>query len=209
VKAYIFFLVFTLALELATALVATIHYKKYKNTKEKYFLYFLWFTFITDFFGSVIVAYCFKTNSAFIYNIYKITAFSFLLYWYYTIINNKNNIVYLIFVYLFSLAFSIAYEPFFGSVQKTNFVVGALLLVICSLIYFSEMLKSNKVFNLKIRLSFWITMGTLLFYIGIIPLILMNNYLKIQYLSFNIILAILNSILYSSYIIGFVWMKKK
>lgn len=206
---YIFFLIYTLVLELITALIATINWRKYSRTTEKYFLHFIWLTFFTDFFGSIILAYCFNSNNYALYNSYKIFVLLFLLNWYHTILKNNVIVNYALIVYLISLFFSFYYESFFYNLQKINFLTGSLILVVCSFTYFIEILKSEILYSLRRSLPFWITIGNLLFFIGVIPLILLFDKLRITYLSFNIVLAILNTILYTSYIIGFIWMKKK
>ena len=75
--------------------------------------------------------------------------------------------------------------------------------------YFSELLNSNQVLNLKEKLSFWISTGLLLFNVGMVPLMVFserfnaNNELRI------VILICLNAILYTCYSLGFIWSKKE
>ena len=93
--------------------------------------------------------------------------------------------------------------------QGYAFVVGSLGLLVLILFHFYQLLNSNEVLIIKHKLSFWISTGLLLFYVGIIPLVLLTKTFAISTLSRNVILISLNIILYGCYIIGFIWTKKK
>jgi hypothetical protein len=90
-----------------------------------------------------------------------------------------------------------------------TFVVGAVFLLVLTLFHFHQLLNSDEVLIVKHKLSFWISTGLLLFYMGMIPLIFLIEYASIENINIIIILISLNLILYSLYIIGFSWTKKE
>ncbi|WP_299835106.1 hypothetical protein [uncultured Tenacibaculum sp.] len=89
----------------------------------------------------------------------------------------------------------------------STFILGAFILVLSSLFYFSQLLNDKDEIDVKFNLKFWITTGLLLFYVGMIPLTIFseqfdgNNEIRI------VILVTLNLILYACYSIGFILCK--
>ncbi len=197
-------------LELLAAIFALVHYDKYKGSKEGIFLYFLWYTFLLDVTGAVL-GYGFEQNNIWLYNAYTITSFSFYFYWYSTILERKGpKIAIPIFVAVFVIvAVASLFVQKWLEYHSYTFATGALFVLVLTVIHFYQLLRSDEVLNIKHKLSFWISTGLLLFYMGMIPLMLLSKYLGFGGGSYYIILVSLNAILYGCYIIGFVWTKKK
>ena len=197
-------------LQFVAAIVATIYFKKYRRSSEKYFLYFLWFTFLIETSAAILKSSC-PTTVGWLYNIFSFVSVLFYFYWYYEILKAKYiGVVVLILTGLFVLMTTLAYvlpEEFKN--QGYAFVVGAIGLLILTLFHFYQLLNSNEVLIIKHKLSFWISTGLLLFYVGIIPMVLLTKTIVISPFSRVIILISLNIILYGCYIIGFIWTKKK
>ncbi len=197
-------------LEFIAALVATVCFKKYRKSSEKYWLYFLWFTFLIEVFGASLKPN-YPIGVSWIYSIFSIASVIFYFFWYYQILKTKQlRIVVVVFASLFSLMTTLAYIfPDELKNQGYAFVVGSLGILTLTLCHFYRLLNSDEVLIIKHKLSFWISTGLLLFYVGIIPLVLLTKALVISPLSRILILISLNLILYGCYVIGFIWTKKK
>ncbi|GAB5400650.1 MAG: hypothetical protein Aureis2KO_22350 [Aureisphaera sp.] len=200
----------TNVLQLTAAIMATIHFRKYKQSHERYFLYFLWFTVLVDGSGALL-ADVFKVNNWWVYNSFIIISFLFYFNWYHNILkrpNFKRTVI------PFTVIFGIValLSLFLDSWEKYHtytFFTGAVFLLVLTVFHFYQLLNSDEVLIVKYKLSFWISTALLLFYMGMIPLIFLMEYDPIQFLSYFIILISLNLILYGCYIIGFLWTKKE
>ncbi len=197
-------------LELAAALAATVYYSKYIFSSEKFFLFFLWYTFFVDLTGALLRP-VFDIGNYWLYNAFTITSLLFYFYWYYTILKSK---VFRKWVMVFTIVFSIVaiFSLFFqtwNEYHKYTFITGALFVLVLTMFHFYKLLNSDEVLIVKYKLSFWISTALLLFYMGMIPLMFLTEYMDISGVSYLIIIISLNLILYGCYIIGFVWTKKK
>ena len=112
-------------------------------------------------------------------------------------------------IYVAMLIYSLLHQSILKEFMTTSFVGGVIIIIICSLLFCMEILNSNKILNLQSNLPFFITVGLLIFHVGILPLILLQQHLNIGMLSFIIVSSILNWICAVCYILGFVWTKKK
>ncbi len=196
-------------LELLAAIFAIIFFKKYVRSNERYFLFFLWFTFIMDATG-VVRTQVFSLESKLLYSIFTMTGFLFYFYWYYIILKTKIfKRVALLSTTLFIVITVITYV--FPELQEQGyaFVTASISLLVLTFFHFYQLLTGDDVLIVKYKLSFWISTALLLFYIGILPLMLLAEYIEINGMSYNIILLSLNVILYGCYIIGFIWTKKE
>ena len=196
--------------EFIAAIVATAYFKKYRHSSERYFLYFLWFTFFIEVLGAALKPFC-PIVLSWIYSGFSFVSVIFYFYWYYQILKTKQlRIVVIVFASLFTLMTTLAYIlPDELKNQGYAFVVGSIGVLILTLFHFYRLLNSNEVLIIKHKLSFWISTGLLLFYVGIIPLVLLTKTLVISPLSRILILISLNLILYGCYVIGFIWTRKK
>lgn len=196
--------------QLIAAIFATIHYKKYNDSTEKYFLHFLWFVFLLEIFG-YFYGNILEKNNNWIYNIYIFPSFLFYFYWFYSLLKRKTyrKVLYiLVFSYCFFGIYnfiSLGYDQ----LHVLTYILGSFLNLIFSIFYFSELLNSNQILNIKSKLSFWITIGLLLFNTGVVPVLCFFQ-LYVANDKLNVIILIsLNIILYTCYSVGFIWAKKK
>ncbi|RMA57790.1 hypothetical protein BXY75_2595 [Ulvibacter antarcticus] len=196
-------------LEFIAAIAATVYFNKYKHSSEKHFLYFLWLTFIIEIIGVI----CIYNGIAveWFYQIFMIISFLFYFYWYHNILRKRifRKTVYLVsglFIILSILAYILPES--FGN-RAYAFIAGSIGLLVLTMFHFYQLLNSDEVLIVKYKLSFWISIGLLLFYLGMVPLAQLSKYLNTGALSRMIILLSLNCILYGCYIIGFLWTKKK
>ena len=196
-------------LEFIAAIMALIHYKKYVNSSERYFLHFLWVTFFVDTILGPLTSF-FKLDNTGVYYVYTGLSFLFYYWWYYTILRNR---LYKKIIIVLSIIFMVLYVINSMNVefQKYSFVIGASFLLILTVFHLHQLFNSDYTLKIKYKLSFWITIALVLFNIGMIPFILLSKYFNVWVNNsvFFIILFFLNMVLYSCYIIGFTWTKKK
>ncbi len=191
-----------------TAIISLIFYKKFKNTKYIYFIYYLLFTFIIELLGFLLGS-VFNLNMDYILNIYIVITFIFYFIFYRSIFKNniiKKTIFLFIILYLSFILFDliILRTNFINQLFINNMVFGSILLLITLLLFLIEIINSKDiVFNIKKAFIFWISIGALLFYIGIIPIMISGYYLEFDGL-FDTILTILNLIMYGCFTIGFI-----
>lgn len=195
-------------IELIAVIFATVHFKKYAASNERYFLYFLWFTFLIDVTGTILNH--FSIDNKLVYEVFTIGSFLFYFYWFNTILKNKTFKSIAKFSAIMFLGVTlIAYIlPSYGG-QGYAFVTGAICILLLTFLHLFQLLRGDEILVVKYKLSFWITTALLLFYVGIIPLILLSQYLNVEGASRTVIFISLNIILYGCYIIGFIWTKKK
>ena len=118
---------------------------------------------------------------------------------------------------LFLIAF-IAFTLFDIFVLKTdyctNFIINstiftAVLLIITLILFLVEIINNERIiFFIRKSFIFWISVGSLLFFVGIIPIIITASFLNFDGI-FDTILAGLNLIMYGSVVFGFAFFDKK
>ena len=148
--------------EFITAIIATITWKKYQSTKERNFVSFFWIVFVIDILGYIVSDFL-KISNYFIHNSLLFFYFIFLFTWYYKILENKLSLKLLALLYFFVVIISIIKQNFFEELLSIHFVGGSLIIVFCALLYFKQLLNSNAILSIKHSLSFWITIGNLIF----------------------------------------------
>ena len=201
---------FVIGLEIVTAILATFFSKKYNASSERYFVYFLWFTVLIEVSGGL-MRFMFSVENFWLYNIYMVVGFLFYFYWYYSILKQKSfQKTVLIFSILFTgvALWSFVFQNW-SEYHKYTFVVGALFTLIAAVFHFWQLLYGDEILIIKYKLSFWISTGLLLFYMGMVPFMLLSRYFKLTGTNYYILIISLNSILYGCYIIGFLWAKEK
>lgn len=205
---FLFFI--PMVLELLAALVASITFSRYKDSKEKYFLYFLWYTLTIELIGAIL-GYGYRINNYWLFNAFTITSFLFYFYWYYSIFKRKGfrkTVIVFSIVFLIVAIINLVTQSWL-QYHSYSFIAGASFVLVLTLFHFFQLLNSDEVLIVKHKLSFWISAGLLLFNMGMIPFMLLSEHADLQGLSFLILLLSLNLILYGCYIIGFLWTKKK
>jgi hypothetical protein len=200
------------ALELITIIIGFVYYKKYSNTKLKYFLWFLVYGFLTEMLG-IAMGVGFKEPNYIIFNIYSIVYFLFFYWLFYTYLKktiNKRFVKgFIIFFILTSTINSVFFQSIHGHYQSYTWFFGSTTLIITIILFFTEMLNSEAIFRLKHLLLFWVGAGALLFQLGFIPVFIATKYINYSNgLTYGYILLILNLITSVCYSLGFIWTKK-
>lgn len=200
--------------EVLAAIFATFFYYKYKNVIVlKHYVLILWYVVFNEFFGLYIRLNT-DYSTALIHNIYNVIHFSFLFILFKNHLNHsfhkKITFISLI-VYWCVLIVNGFYENYLIEFQRLPYIIAACSIVTIILLYFQEILNSDKVLHVNKNLLFWISVGLLIYYVGNIPFRILRNYY--EYLTDATISTLVNIILgitmYACFIIGFVWSDKK
>jgi hypothetical protein len=93
-------------------------------------------------------------------------------------------------------------------------ISGSFIVTIAIFLFFKDFINSDKISNFKKSLSFWISSGLLIYYLGTIPITSIMNYMQsindkaeVHFL-FNI-QYVLVALMYSIFIFGALWSQKK
>ena len=192
--------------QIAAFVFAIVMWPKYKNTTQRNFIYFLGFVLVIECFG-YLLPILYGVKSAYVYNTYTIISGLFLLIWFKSILQTKRLVIVFISVFIASIGYCLFFQAF-GVLWKIPLVVLAIAILICSTVFFSDLLTKNEVVNFKTDQKFWIVTGCLVFYISYLPLVLLQKYFGLSGIYYRIPITI-NIILMFGFIIkSFLCLKK-
>ena len=206
-----FYLIYPL-LYLTTLIVGVSKYSKIKNSLNlKLFLIFIGYSFLTEI-SAVILGVFLGINTFPIYNTWILVNQFFFFFFFINLLQNsfkKYIVKFIIGLYaLFTLIAISFYSNFSGSYLSMNDIIGSILIVIVILMYFSELLQSDKILNINKSIYFWISLGVLLFNIGFIPVNIFAEFISFNGV-FNIVAIFLNVLMAGCFITGFIVSKKE
>ncbi len=144
---------------------AIVYYYKYKSYHfYKFFLVYLLNILVFDILAQTI----FRENSMNLFNYYTFFEFNFFALIYYHLIKNKSTLK---LMFKLIIGFNIIYFLSFFSIDLTKYTVSIEGVFNSTLIilYFKELLYSDKILNYKKQLPFWISVAFLIFYLTTIP----------------------------------------
>ena len=209
----IFILYTTITIEIITAIIGTIYYYKYKKSKLKDFIFILWYTALNELIGGIILKRHYGISVEILYNIFYLINFLFYFYLYSQYLEKKQQktIYSFIFIYLASIFLNLFYQNYLNDLQTLPYIIAATLLIVTIMMYFYQILKSEKVLMVHKNLLFWISVGLLLNNAGNIPFrILRNYYSNLTDATVSFLLSIfLANILNLCFIIGFICSNRK
>ncbi|PIB33012.1 hypothetical protein BFP78_01760 [Gaetbulibacter sp. 5U11] len=192
--------------QIAAFVFAIVMWPKYKKTTQRNFIYFLGFVLIIECFG-YLLPILYGVKSGYVYNVYTIISGLFLLTWFKSILQTKRLVVIFISIFIVSISYCLFFQEF-GKLWKIPLVVLAIAILICSTVFFSDLLTKNEVVNFKTDQKFWIVTGCLVFYIAYLPLVLLQKYFGLSGIYYRIPITI-NIILMFGFIIkSFLCLKK-
>lgn len=188
-------------------ILSLFYYKKYKRTPYKYITYLLAASFLTEclayFFGLYL-----RINNSVVYNVFTLFLFPFY-FWFYRRIFKTKKYKKLMNFFIVVFLGTYFWELF---ILKNNFltygfdyatIIGSILVMITLILYLIEIINNEKIiFNTSKYFILWFTIGSLLFYIGIIPILIVTAYLNFREV-YAYIISVLNIVMYSSFIIGY------
>lgn len=205
-----------LALYVIVFVIAIYKFPLYKETPLRFIPFILLFTIVTEFLGKYIKdEYRDVISNIVIFNVYYLLYFSFFFYVFMKVIEEKKFILYIkicIGVFWVFYLSDLALTDIFTESFTRSYITGAGGLIFCIILYYISILQSSLVLVIKNDLLFWISVGLFLFYIGYIPIKIIKSWYY-QYDNFFQLLLIIQFsliiVMYSFFLMGFLWMKKR
>ena len=204
---------------ISTLIYIKCFFKKTFDINLKYFSAYLFFMLLFE--G---IAYYFnhvlKFSSLPVYNILTFFEFNCLLFFIREILPfkvTKKIVIGIILVfniiYFSSNLYAIYQGDYLLKYNDLASITGSFSVTIAIFLFFKDFINSDSILNFKKSLSFWITVGLLIYYLGTIPITtLMNSMQSITksevHLLFNV-QYILVTIMYCIFIFGALWSQKK
>ena len=102
---------------------------------------------------------------------------------------------------------------YFNGISKFTYIIGSILLLIAILVYYFELLQSDNILRFSQSLTFYISVGLLIYYLTMTPLFIYGSYYYTGESSdtFNkfyiYTLAIANVVMYGTFTLGFILCK--
>ena len=219
-------------LEFSAIISGFFYLKNNPNTHlaNKHLVYFLCYTLLTDIIGGYSpLAYFTKFEYfGFIkdtiieynywwFNIYMIISFSFFIYYFNSFLisyKSKKWMQYLIVLYLITGIINLIFsDVFFNGYSIFTTVVGTLIVLVSIFLFYFDLLKSEKIIDLKKHLPVYISIGVLVYNLCVTPSDIFSQYFNpnndIYVKLSGLILLTANIFMYSTFIIGFLVCAKK
>ena len=193
--------ILTFFIEILAAVTGLLLYKKYKLSAAKYFIWFLIYLTICDFIGGYskhiknegffffLQGTVFEKNYWWSTLFWKIGAIIFFAFYFNRILKTKTfKIIVKFSGYLFFI-FSIVYiiinfETYFLTFFPIISILGALIIFLCTVFYFIEVLQSDKILTFYKSLNFYISAAIFIWWLIITPLVFYDIYMSNQDWSF-------------------------
>lgn len=175
------------------ALTGVFLYKKYNKTKVTYFIWFLVYLTICDFIGvyknyvddgqflSFLKGTVFATNHWWYTSFWSLGAILFFSFYYSKILKTKpfkdivkyGGYAFLIFsVFYIALNWADFFHKFFPIIS----ILGAIIVFLCSVFYFIEVLQSDKILTFYKSINFYISFAIFIWWLIITPLVFYDLY---------------------------------
>lgn len=200
-------------IQIITAIVASIYYYKYKNSFTKYLLLLLWYTALNDIVAGLYSINISKYNAPF-YNVFQLIFTIYYLSLYKTVVESlrfKKAISYFVFIYLVSFLVALVVDNFFQYHLSLSYITGSILIVTSIILFFSEILNSDKIIRINKMLMFWVSIGLLISLLPDIPFdVIRKYYAKSPTIPYIYVVSYLLFITYNLLLIsGFIWSEKQ
>lgn len=201
-------------LALLSAIPGIFYYFKLPNNKAKSILFFIWIAFFIDFIGLNFTKWTGIINYP-IYNFYILISFSYYIFLLKLLLVKIKNqklalsfLVVFVGIYFINILFI---QNNIVTTFTTVFAIGVIMILFLSCLYLFEIFSSEKILNFKKSIYFWFILGILAFHVPFLPFMLAIHFLKIDNNTtiFSFVLFILNLLMHSCFLIGFVCSEKK
>ncbi len=187
------YMMITHSVEAMAALTGVFLFIKYKNTVAKYFIFFLGYLTTCEFIGSYkdyirndgflsfLKETSFVTNHWWFTLTWDIGAILFFAFYYNKILKKKQfrNIIKsssLIFITFSVFYIVLNWNEFFNRFFPVISVLGAIIVFLCSVFYFIEVLQSDKILTFYKSINFYISFAIFIWWLIITPLIFYDIY---------------------------------
>lgn len=218
----------TFSVEILSAVTGLLLYKKYKCSAAKFFIWFLIYLSVCDFMGSYVKyinnngILSILQGTVFIRNFWwstlfwKIGATVFFAFYYQKVLINKRFKNVLKWSNYFFVIFSIIYiiinwEDYFTRFFPVIDILGAIIIFLCSIFYFVEILQSEMILTFYKSLNFYISASVFIWWLIITPLVFYDIYNS--YYDWNFIFLkwqiylLANIIMYSTFTFALIFCK--
>lgn len=214
------------------ALTGLLLFKKYEATIYKYFIFFLVYLTICDFVTgytrlvypgrllSFLVGTIIEESKWFSTLYWKIGAIMFYAFYYRKILKTKLFKIIIKYssysFFIFSIIFIIFnFKAFFNSYFPIISVLGALIIFLCTIFYFLEILQNEKILTFHKSLNFYIAASIFIWWLIITPIVFYDNYAAFEILVYErdldfirmkmLIYLASNIIMYSTFTFALIW----
>lgn len=209
----------------ASIFFALFSYSKYFDSSLKYLPILLAYTFLNELLGSLIrqnpdfnpvISGFYASYTRVFYNIYVSIFILYFLFIYYNFFKNDNykKIIKLLSIsYIVSVIICLFFQDYMIEFQLYPTIYGSVILTYCSIQY---LIKQPRTLRLKFAeesLLFWLSIGLLMFTLGVMPILIYNSTLDFQdkevYFKLKRVHIIIVDVMYCCFIYGFIQMKGK
>tara|TARA_R110002049_G_C9075337_1_gene555219 strand:- start:384 stop:1094 length:711 start_codon:yes stop_codon:yes gene_type:complete len=214
-------------LELIAALSGSYYYLKTNDRKVQPFIWFLWVIVIVETVG--MYGYILQNNydneifiwiknsvfcsNTWLYNIFNLSTIFFLGLFFKRILNNDLAKKLIVFMVILIACFTVLYFGFIGNFFKKSlpydFLMQTLAVFVFVMLYYFELLNSDKILFFYKSPVFYLCTGILLWFLCVSPLSIFDAYMyeiNQGFLEFRgLYLLIANILLYSCYTFGFLY----
>jgi hypothetical protein len=182
----------TFSVEILAAVTGLVLYKKYKSTAAKFFIWFLVYLSVCDFIGSYVYYIkdgflSFLKETVFVRNFWWSTvtwvigSILFFVFFYNRILTNlifKNVVKYCGYFFLiFAVIYiSLNWDDYFVRFFPVLDVFGAVIIFLCTVFYFIEVLLSDKILTFYKSLNFYISAAIFIWWLITTPLVFYDIY---------------------------------
>ena len=224
----------THTVELIAALTGVLLFRKYRQGNAKYFIYFLiyltFFDFVCRYTSLVtedgplnfLIGTRFEKNHWLSTLFWKIGAIMFFSFYFSKILKNKRFkgiVKYAGYIFLlFSLIYiGLNWEVFFYKFFPVLGVLGAIVIFLCAVFYFIELLQSERILTFYKSLNFYISAAIFIWWLIITPIVFYDVYFTYEIGNSNRdwdfiflrwqIYMFANIIMYSTFTFALIWCK--
>ncbi len=216
----------TFSIEILAAVTGLLCYNKYRHTVAKYFIWFLIYLSICDFAGSYVNYikgdgfFNFLQGTRLVRNFWwstmywKIGAILFFAFYYTIVLTNKKFKYIIKYISVLFFVFSLVYilchwDDYFLRFFPIISVMGAMIIFLCTVFYFIEILTSDKILTFYRSLNFYISSAIFIWWLIITPLVFYDIYNSHRdwnfiFLKWEIYL-VANIFMYLTYTFAFIW----
>ncbi|HLV39658.1 hypothetical protein [Xanthomarina sp.] len=184
---------------LFSAIIGFVLFKKYKNTSTKYFIFFLGYVVVLELFAyyptlflkvefldplKVIIDKTVFKQNLWVYTLFwDIGSIMFYSFFYYKILNKKNNKLLVKYVSTFFLISSILciiinWNEFFVALFPFITIMGTLVIIFYIVLFFIESLMSNESLTFFKSVNFYISAILLIWWLITGPVVFFENYVS-------------------------------
>ncbi len=185
-----------MGLYVIVTVLALVRFPEYKSSALKFFPLLLLFTLLIEFGGSIIAT--FVDSNVLLYNCFNLIYFIFIFIVFREatdIIKFKLYINCLLVIFIGIFLYFALTTNFVDVNQVTTYVSGEVFGIICILLYYISILRSDAIIDIKYDRLFWISIGFLLFFSGTIPIEIMRNKFERESNLYDSLIAILNTLI--------------